>query len=281
MSNADRFRYDGKRVLVVGGATGMGAAAAQTVIDLGAEVIVLDYAPVAYDGVKESIQVDLRDQAAIDAALKQVGGPVHAVFSAAGVADGTPGLMKINFIAHRHILDSLIASGALGRGGAVCFISSAAGLGWEAEIDIINDFLAHDTYEHATEWIELEDNVFRDNYLFSKRVMLTYVAQAAYPLAKLGIRINAICPGPTDTPLARANEDLWLGFGTDWREATGTEFGTPEEMGDTMAFLNSDAARGINGVNVIVDGGYMMSSLAGAYEPGVDIAKFLVGKVSF
>jgi NAD(P)-dependent dehydrogenase (short-subunit alcohol dehydrogenase family) len=279
MSNADRFRYDGKRVLVVGGATGMGAAAAQTVADLGAEVIVLDYAPVTYDGVKESIQVDLREKDAVDAALSQVGGPVHALFSAAGVADGTPGLMRINFIAHRHIVDSLIASGALGRGGAICFISSAAGLGWETELDTIGDFLSHDTYESAVEWIEREDNVFRDNYLYSKRVMLTYVARAAYPLAKQGIRINAICPGPTDTPLARANAELWLGFGTDWREATDTQPGTPEEMGDTMAFLNSDAARGINGVNVIVDGGYMMSSLAGAYEPGTDIAKFLFGRL--
>jgi NAD(P)-dependent dehydrogenase (short-subunit alcohol dehydrogenase family) len=278
-SPADRFRYDGKRVLVVGGATGMGAAAAQTVIDLGAEVVVLDYAPVSYDGVKEAIQVDLRDRAAIDAALAQVGAPVHAVFSAAGVADGTPGLMRINFIAHRHIADSLIASGALGRGGAICFISSAAGLGWETETEVIADFLAHDTYESASEWIELEDNAWRDNYLFSKRVMLMYVARAAYPFIQKGIRINAICPGPTDTPLARANEDLWLGFGADWREATGTEYGTPAEMGDTMAFLNSDAARGINGVNVIIDGGYMMSSLAGAFEPGVGVAQFLFGKL--
>ncbi|HVT78598.1 MAG TPA: SDR family oxidoreductase, partial [Acidimicrobiales bacterium] len=195
------------------------------------------------------------------------------------VADGTPGLMKINFIAHRHIADSLIASGALGRGGAICFISSAAGLGWETEAEIIGEFLTHDTYESAVEWIEQEDNAFRDNYLWSKRVMLTYVARQAYPFAKLGIRINAICPGPTDTPLARANEELWLGFGNDWREATGTEYGTPEEMGDTMAFLNSDAARGINGVNVIIDGGYMMSSLAGSFEPGVGVAQFLFGKL--
>ena len=278
-SAADRFRYDGKRVLVVGGATGMGAAAAQTVIDLGAETIVLDHAPVTYDGVKESIQVDLREKDAVDAALAQVGGPVHAVFSAAGVADGTPGLMRINFIAHRHIVDSLIASGALGRGGAVCFISSAAGLGWETELEVITEFLGHDTYESAVEWIEREDNAWRDNYLWSKRVMLTYVARAAYPLIQKGIRINAICPGPTDTPLARANEDLWLGFGADWRESTGTEYGTPAEMGDTMCFLNSDAARGINGVNVIIDGGYMMSSLAGAFEPGVGVAQFLFGKL--
>ncbi|HUR77021.1 MAG TPA: SDR family oxidoreductase [Acidimicrobiales bacterium] len=279
-SAADRFRYDGKRCLVVGGATGMGAAAAQTIVDLGAEVIVLDYAPVTYDGVKESLQVDLRDQAAVDAALAQVGGPVHAIFSAAGVADGTPGLMKINFIAHRHIVDSLIASGALGRGGAVCFISSAAGLGWETEAESIGDFLGNETFASAVEWIEREENLLRDNYMYSKQVMLTYVARAAYPLAKLGIRINAICPGPTDTPLARANAEMWLGFGQDWRDATGTQPGTPEEMGDTMAFLNSDAARGVNGVNVIVDGGYMMSSLAGAYEPGTGVAQFLFGKLS-
>jgi NAD(P)-dependent dehydrogenase (short-subunit alcohol dehydrogenase family) len=255
----------------------MGAAAAQTIADLGAEVIVLDYAPVEFP-VKESIQVDLRDREALDAALAQVGGPVHALFSAAGVADGTPGLMKINFIAHRHIIDSLVASGAMGRGAAVCMISSAAGLGWLTETESINDFLSNTTFEDAVAWIEREDNAFRDNYMYSKQVMLTYVAQAAFELVKKGIRINAICPGPTDTPLARANEDLWLGFGQDWREATGTTYGEPAEMGDTMAFLNSDAARGVSGVNVIVDGGFMMASLSGGYEPGQPTANFLFGR---
>ena len=47
---ADAFRYDGKRALVVGGATGMGAAVAELVQDLGAEVIVMDYAPVTLAG---------------------------------------------------------------------------------------------------------------------------------------------------------------------------------------------------------------------------------------
>ena len=55
MSIVDRLRYDGKRALVVGGATGMGAAAAKAVGELGAEVIVLDYAPVDFD-VAQSIR---------------------------------------------------------------------------------------------------------------------------------------------------------------------------------------------------------------------------------
>ncbi len=46
-----------------------------------------------------------------------------------------------------------------------------------------------------------------------------------------------------------------------------------------MAFLNSDAARGISGVTLIIDGGYLMSSLAGSYEPGVGVAQFLFGKL--
>ena len=44
----ESFRYDGKRALVVGGATGMGAAAAEIVRDLGAEVVVMDYADVSF-----------------------------------------------------------------------------------------------------------------------------------------------------------------------------------------------------------------------------------------
>src|SRR5580700_6528312 len=106
MSDSQAFRYDGKRALVVGGATGMGAAAAQTVTKLGGEVIVMDYAPIEFP-VSQAIKVDLRDLSDLDAALAQVDGPIHALFNAAGVADG-PNLMKINFIGHRHIIETMI-----------------------------------------------------------------------------------------------------------------------------------------------------------------------------
>ena len=54
--------------------------------------------------------------------------------------------------------------------------------------------------------------------MWSKQAICAYVAREAMPLLKQGIRINAICPGPTDTPLAQANKDMWLGFGADYRE---------------------------------------------------------------
>src|SRR4051794_22746920 len=133
MSLFDAFRYDGKRALVVGGATGMGAGVAQLVQDAGAEVVGMDFAEVNLPGAK-AIHVNLGERASIDAAIEQIGGPVHALFSCAGVADGTPNIEKINFIGHRHMINSLVSSGTLAKGSTIGFISSAAGLGWEANL---------------------------------------------------------------------------------------------------------------------------------------------------
>jgi len=276
VSGLEIFGYDGKRVLVVGGATGMGATAARTVSALGADVVVMDHAPVDYD-VEASITVDLRDRAAIDEALARVSGPVDAVFSAAGVADGTPGLMRINFIGHRHIVDSLVADGRLGRGGAICLISSVAGLGWESNLPTLIDFLASADYEAAVTW--LDEHPGNDHYMFSKQVMNAYVARSAHDFLTRGIRINAICPGPTDTPLARANADLWLTFSDNWRKSTGTDYLTPEQMGNVMVFLNSVAASGISGVTLLVDAGHVMASLSGTFPSDEEFMKALAGKL--
>jgi NAD(P)-dependent dehydrogenase (short-subunit alcohol dehydrogenase family) len=277
MSVIDRLRYDGKRALVVGGATGMGAAAAKSAGELGAEVIVMDYAPVKYD-VAQSISVDLRDPASIDAAIDQLGGPVHAVFSAAGIADG-PDLMKINFIGHRHVIDRLIENNQLPSGSAICFISSVAGMGWENDLELLTEFLGTPDFTAADAWAKTHESEGIIHYGFSKKAINAYVATQGYPLLKKGIRINAICPGPTDTPLAQANADLWLTFAQDYRDETSSKVHTPEQMGDVMAFLNSAAAFGINGITLLVDYGHTMASLTGAYPPGKPIIDLIMGRV--
>jgi NAD(P)-dependent dehydrogenase (short-subunit alcohol dehydrogenase family) len=66
---------------VVGGATGMGAAAARVVRELGATVTVMDCAPVTYD-TDQKIRIDLRVQRSIDDVIAALGGPVNAVFAA-------------------------------------------------------------------------------------------------------------------------------------------------------------------------------------------------------
>jgi NAD(P)-dependent dehydrogenase (short-subunit alcohol dehydrogenase family) len=278
MTGIEQFRYDGKRALVVGGATGMGAAAAKTVGALGAEVIVMDYASVDSD-LGRGIQVDLRDQASIDAAIEQVGGPVNAIFSAAGVADG-PDLMRINFIGHRHLIERMLADEQLPRGSAICFISSVGGIGWENDLPRLQEFLATPDFESADAWVAAHEPEGIIHYGFSKQAINAYVAMQAYPFLAKGVRINAICPGPTDTPLARANADLWLTFAQDYRDATGAEVHTPEQMANVVAFLNSDAAAGVNGVTLLVDYGHVMSSLTGSFAPGKPIIDLIMGRVS-
>ncbi|EID13966.1 short-chain type dehydrogenase/reductase [Mycobacterium xenopi RIVM700367] len=278
MTAIEQFRYDGKRVLVVGGATGMGAAAAQTAAELGAEVVVLDYAPVPYE-VAQSVQVDLADRSSIDSALGQVKEPIHAIFSAAGVAEG-PKLMRVNFIGHRHLIETMLADGRLPRGSAICFISSVGGIGWESNLPLLQEFLATPDYESADAWVKAHEPEGIIHYGFSKQAINAYVATKAYPFMAKGIRINAICPGPTDTPLARANADLWLTFAQDYRDATGCEIHTPQQMANTMAFLNSGAASGISGVTLLVDNGHVMSSMTGSFAPGKPIIDLIMGRVS-
>jgi NAD(P)-dependent dehydrogenase (short-subunit alcohol dehydrogenase family) len=270
----DAFRYDGKRVVVVGGATGMGAAAAELLVDAGAEVVVMDYAEVTLPGVK-AIQVNLADRDSIDAAVDACGGPVDALLSCAGVADGTPGIEKINFIGHRHMIDRMLAGDMLPRGSAIGFISSAAGLGWEANLEQLTELLDTPDFDRAVEWVAANGKA---DYMSMKQAVCAYVARQAFPLLKQGIRINAICPGPTDTPLAQANKEMWLGFGTDYRSEAGIEASTPLEQAYPLVFLCSPAATAITGITMISDAGYISSGITGSFPGATMVANMLLNR---
>jgi NAD(P)-dependent dehydrogenase (short-subunit alcohol dehydrogenase family) len=270
----DAFRYDGKRALVVGGATGMGAAAAQLVQDAGAEVVVMDYAEVTQPGVT-AIHVNLAEKDSIDAAVDACGGTVDALFSCAGVADGTPGIERINFIGHRYLIDRLLERDMIPRGGAIGMISSAAGLGWEANLEELKELLAISGWDAAVEWVQEHGKA---DYLSMKQAMCAYVASQAHPMLKRGIRINAICPGPTDTPLAQANAELWLGFAADYRADVGAEPHTPLEQAYALVFLCSEAAAAINGQTIISDAGYLASGITGSFPDATPVAQFMFGR---
>lgn len=276
MSLSDSFLYAGKRVLVVGGASGMGAATAELAKDAGAEVVVMDVAQSSLDGAT-FIKLNLAEKDSIDAAIGELGGKIDVLFSCAGVADGTPGIERINFVGHRYMIDQLIDKGILGRGGAIGCISSAAGLGWEPNLESLRPVLEMSDYDEAAKW--LVDNGKAD-YFNTKQVLCAYVALQAYPLMKKGIRINAICPGPTDTPLAQANKEMWLGFGADYREEVGVEASTPMEQAYPLVFLCSQAAGAISGITLVSDMGYFAAGRTDAYPPASDIAKFLLGLLS-
>ncbi|SON62172.1 Coniferyl-alcohol dehydrogenase [Mycobacterium simulans] len=276
---AELLGYEGKRVLVVGGATGMGAAAAQIAKSLDAHVTVMDYAPVDYD-TDRVISLDLSDQDSIDRAVDELDGPLDSLFSAAGVADG-PKLMRVNFIGHRHLIERLFANNMLNRGSAICFISSVAGMGWENDLELVQDFLATPDYKAAHNWCQEREAQGIIHYGFSKKAINGYVAWQGYHFLKKGVRINAVCPGPTDTPLARANADLWLTFAQDYRDDTGSSVLTPEEIAKAMIMLNSAAAGAVNGITLNVDNGHAMASITGSFAPGKPIMDLITGRVQW
>lgn len=276
MNLLEAFRYDGKRVLVVGGATGMGAAAARLALEAGAEVVVMDFAEIPLDGV-EKIRVNLAERASIDAAVDACRGPVHALFSCAGVADGTPGIERINFVGHRHLIDRMVSRDMLGRGSAICFISSTAGLGWEPNLAQLVELLDTTDFEAASRWFVERGKA---DYITSKQAMCAYVARQAFPMLQRGIRLNAICPGPTETPLAKANEQTWLAFAADYRAQVGLEPFTPIEQAYPLLFLCSDAAAAITGVTLISDAGWMSSAITGSFPDATFIANILLNRPS-
>ena len=192
---ADSFRYDGKRALVVGGATGMGAATAELVQDLGAEVVVMDYADVDPARREEDPRQPGRQRDSIDAALDECGGPIHALFSCAGVADGTPGIEKVNFIGHRHLIDRALAKDLLpdGLGHRHDLVRRRARLG-ERTSTRSRSTSTRPTSTRAAEWIA--DHFGKADYMWSKQAVCAYVAREALAHAQAGHPHQRHPPGP-------------------------------------------------------------------------------------
>ncbi len=265
MSGIEQFRYDGKRAVVVGAATGMGAATAHLLAELGAEVVALDVQDIPY-AVARSARVDLRSAASIDAVLEEVGGPIDALFACAGIAtDGVP-LMQVNFIGHRHLIETAVARGLLPFGSAIAAIASIGGLGWDRNTKVIRDFLETPDFDAGTEWIEARPELA--HYTFSKQTMIGYCAWRAPALLRQGIRINCIAPGPTMTPLMDATQ-MWRDFETDYRNVMGVGGSSAEQQAAPLVFLNSDAAAFVSGTVLNVDAGYVGGGTMGAISAAV------------
>lgn len=263
----EKIRYDGKRTLVVGGASGMGRATAAILRELGAWVAVMDVQAVV-DPVDQTISVDLRRQESIDAALAQLDGPIHGLFSCAGVADGTPGLMDINFLGQRYIVEQLVADGRMSEGSAIAVIASIGGFGWEKNFKLVNDFLDTTSIAEGDLWVQ--NHPESDNYGFSKQAVNGYCARQAATLRAKQIRINSIAPGPTMTPLMAAN-DVWRGFEAGFNAAMNKPGSTPEEQAWPLVFLNSDAASYISGTVLTIDAGFVGGGITRTIEgPLVD-----------
>lgn len=244
--------FAGKVVIVTGAAGGIGAAAARELAARGARVAAADVqgcaetvSAISNDGGSAiDITVDVREPDSVRAMVRttlDAFGRLDAACNNAGVShdvrsfheadvDEWHRVLAVNltgvFLCMREELAVLVEQGA---GGAICNTSSGAGI-------VAAPMMAA--------------------YTASKHGVLGLMKVAAQEYAAQGIRVNAILPGPTDTPMMRASMEASPMLASIIPKTTPT--GKLAEAGDVAAaavWLCSDAARLVSGVSLVVDGG--------------------------
>ena len=258
--------YRNKRVVVSGCFSGMGAATARLLVQLGAEVHGLDYKQSDLK-LASFRQMDLRDPASIDAAAAAIGGKVDALFNCAGLPQTAPPLdvMKVNYAGTRRLTERLLPF--MGAGSAIASISSIGGLGWSRRVPVLMELLQIDTFEGAVKWCEGHLDVVREGYAFSKEAVVVWTMMSATSLIKQGIRMNCTMPGPTQTPMMAHFEAASQRSVLDAAMQPINRRSTPEEQAAPLVFLNSSVASFLNGLAIPIDGGLMGGIATGRIDP--------------
>ncbi|MFI7579414.1 3-oxoacyl-ACP reductase [Kocuria kalidii] len=248
-------RLVGRSAVITGGASGIGLAAARRLAAEGAHVVVADLNPAAGEAAAEEVgglfvRTDVADEAdviALYAATHEAYGSVDIAFNNAGINPTDDGsildtgldawrrVQEVNltsvFHCCKHVLPYMCEQG---RGSIINTASFVAVMG------------------AATSQI---------SYSASKGGVLSMSRELGVQFAREGIRVNALCPGPVNTPLL---QEL---FATDPEQAQrrlvhvpAGRFAEPEEIAAAVAFLASDDASFVNAATFLVDGG-----ISGAY----------------
>ena len=265
------YRYDAKRVVVTGAATGVGAALIEVLAEQGAEhVTVLDVKPPS--GPHHAyLETDLGDERAVRNAIGAIDGPVHALFNNAGVADTQPPrtVLSVNYLALRTLSEGL--ADRIPEGGAIVNTASTAGGQWATHLEAIDHLLElalTDGWSATLEWIDAHlDGLGVQPYFFSKELVQVYTMKSSRPTIRRGVRTNSVCPSPIDTPLLVDFRATMTDKLIDWNigETNGRTV-TPREVATVLAFLGSDAAAYVNGVNLLVDAGFTAAMTTGQVD---------------
>lgn len=266
--------FAGKRIVITGGHSGIGAALVELLQGFGADQItVLDLKAPDTQGV-EFIETDMGNPSSIDAAVAALNSdgaaPVDLLFNNAGVAATLPAdvVMRVNILGLKRLTERLLPT--MARGGAIVNTASVAGAGWAAHLEPINALLSIDSWDEGVSWVADHAELVADGYFFSKEAVQVYTMRTAKRATEHGLRINSVCPSPVDTPLLAAFRETMTDQIIDWAIDTGAgRVATPEDQARALLFLGSDLASYVNGVNLLVDGGYTAALQMGqAAAPG-------------
>jgi NAD(P)-dependent dehydrogenase (short-subunit alcohol dehydrogenase family) len=271
--------------IVTGAARGMGAACAARVADMVDVLLLVDrdevllatqadiLAAAGHRAQLEPFLLDIKDGDGIARLATRVSelGPLRAVAHAAGLSPTMADwreILTINLVGTAQLVESFRTLAVPGT-AVVCFASVAALLALEpgdlAADVVLDDPLAADFLGNIREALgpEIEDPGMA--YTWSKRGVHRLVRREAVPFGRAGARICSITPGMIDTPMgrqeaeARDTSEMLVSLSPVGRE------GSADEVAVGAAFLLSDEASFINGIDLPVDGGLVAAVRGGGF----------------
>lgn len=251
-------RYDGRRVVVTGCASGIGVRVVDQLAALGARVTGLDVRePERNSAAAEFVAVDLADPKSVAAAADAIDGDVDALFNVAGVSSGIGDpvlVMRINFLGMRQLTEALIER--MPDGSAIANVSSLAASGYRDNARTTAGLLDTSSVDEGLRWCAEHPEALADGgYRQSKEAIILYGMRKAVELGPRGIRVNCSAPGVTETPIL---DQLRSRYGQQYLDSFTAPLGrvsTPEEQAALLVFLGSRAAGYITGQVVWADGG--------------------------
>lgn len=227
--------------VVTGAASGIGAAVTMALADAGAHVLAVDQVPLKDAPPPEvtGITADVRDIGALGSAVEEDRSIDGVVASAGRTGYGTADtltpdefrkVLEVNVLGIYNCLHAFLP--ALRRSSQPSFVAVASQLGI----------------------VGARDNLA---YCASKSGVLGLVRAASLDHAAEGVRVNAVCPGPIETPMLEQQRDR---MAVDDAGIQGSvpmgRHGLPQEVANVALFLLSARSSFITGAELIVDGGY-------------------------
>jgi NAD(P)-dependent dehydrogenase (short-subunit alcohol dehydrogenase family) len=246
----------GKTILITGVSSGIGARTAELAVQLGADIVGVDVrAPT--QPISSFIETDISSPAALDALISRLPKRLDAICNVAGVS-GTLGVAKtlaINFYGLRALSEAVAPR--LREGGAVVNVASIAGYGWRQNLERAKGLVGVQGFPDVDALVAEFGLKDEEGYPVSKEALLLWTMRAAQqPMFKdRGIRVNAISPGPVETPILLEFRAVLGNARVDSDITRVGRAGTSPDIAPAILFLCSDGARWINGANLPVDGG--------------------------